>query len=107
MRQSILDDARLYCIDLNRGVTAAAALDQALECLGRRPEIWTWDWIVDARVTPDDASFEHIATLAKASSLRPIQPVLTMLVPRQLHGPVGPGDGFSVPKAATPGGCKR
>lgn len=80
MRHHIDDDARLFRIDLNSGVSAARALDLAMAVLAERPDLWGWDWIVDARVTPEDASFEQITRLAMAYEVRPEIEVLTLLV---------------------------
>jgi hypothetical protein len=85
VRHHIDDDARLFRIDLNSGVSAGQALDQALVVLADRPDLWGWDWIVDARITPDDASFNQIARLARAYQVRPEIEVLTILVSHDSH----------------------
>ncbi|WP_395943226.1 hypothetical protein [Brevundimonas sp.] len=80
MHYRIDDEARLFHLDLNCGITAERALDKALTVIEARPELWRWDWIVDARVTPEDASFHQIARLARAFDVRLDNEVLTMLV---------------------------
>lgn len=71
MRYTIDRDARVFHLDLNRPVSAQRALEHSLALLADEPELWGWDWIVDAQAVPGDASVEHIARLAKVF-VRPV-----------------------------------
>lgn len=66
LRFRIDDGSRLLFIDLDSGVSAQKALDLSLDLFDRRPELWSWDWIVQAKIVPDDASIDHMARLARA-----------------------------------------
>ena len=61
MRLNIDEDAHVLWLDLDSGVTAANALEQALALLHRMPALWTWDWIVKATVLPTDVTIDHLA----------------------------------------------
>jgi len=63
-------------LDLNSGVTAARALEQVIPLLEAHPELWSWDWIVDTRVVPTDASVDQIARLAEMFQ-RPARSAIT------------------------------
>jgi hypothetical protein len=56
---------RILHLDLNSGVSAARAVEQAIPLLEARPDLWDWDWIVDTRVVPTDATVDHVARLAE------------------------------------------
>lgn len=64
MRHRYYAEQRILHLDLNSGVSAQRALEQAMPILEARPDLWSWDWIVDTRVLPSDVSVEHIARLA-------------------------------------------
>lgn len=87
MRYTIDRDARVLHLDLNRPVSAQRALEQSVAILASQPEIWGWDWIVDSRMVPEDASVEQIACLAKLFAVQPAVLVTTVLVSldRYLH----------------------
>ena len=87
MRYTIDPDARVLHLDLNRPVSAQRALDQSVAILASQPEIWGWDWIVDSKVVPEDASVEQIACLAKLFTMQPAVLATTVLVSldRYLH----------------------
>lgn len=87
MRYTIDRGARVFHLDLNRPVSAQRALDQSVAILASQPEIWGWDWIVDSKVVPEDASVEQIACLAKLFALQPAVLATTVLVSldRYLH----------------------
>jgi hypothetical protein len=84
-------DQRIFHLDLNRSDSARDALEQSLTILGNHPEIWAWDWIVDAQRVPEDASVEQIARLAEVfatvSATRPVVVATTAFVSadRYLH----------------------
>ena len=80
MRYRIEDDVRVFHLDLNSGVSAAKALEKALDVIKIRPDLWGWDWIVQARITPADASFEQIGRLARVFYTPPEDEVLSVLV---------------------------
>ena len=87
MRYTIDRDARVLHLDLNRAVSAQRALDQSVAILASQPEIWGWDWIVDSKVVPEDASVEQIAYLAELFAMQPAVLATTVLVSldRYLH----------------------
>ena len=87
MRYTIDRDARVFHLDLNRPVSAQRALDQSLALLAVEPELWGWDWIVDAQTVPEDASVEQIARLAKVFVSKLVAEATTVLVSgdRNLH----------------------
>jgi len=80
VRYRIDEEAQLLHLDLNSGVSAETALGEALAIIKVRPDLWSWDWIVEAETTPWDASFEQIARLAGALDTPPPAEALTMLV---------------------------
>lgn len=65
MRYRLYDAQRILHLDLNSGVSAQRALEQALPMLEARPELWDWDWIVASRAVPVDASVAQIGRLAE------------------------------------------
>jgi len=69
-------DERILHLDLNSGVTAERALAQAIPLLEGRPDLWSWDWVIDTRAVPTDASVGQIARLAEMFR-RPERPVVT------------------------------
>ena len=87
MRYTIDRDARVFHLDLNRPVSAQRALEQSLALLAAEPDLWSWDWIVDARTVPEDASVEQIARLARMFAMQPAVAATTVLVSedRYLH----------------------
>ncbi len=66
LRFRIDEKSRLLFIDLDSGVSAQKAMNISLDLFDRRPELWSWDWIVQATVVPEDASIDHMARLARA-----------------------------------------
>jgi hypothetical protein len=74
LRYTIDRRARVFHLDLNRPVSAHRALEQSLALLAAEPELWGWDWIVDARTVPEDASIEQIARLATVFAAQPAAP---------------------------------
>lgn len=101
MRLNIDEDAHVLWLDLDSGVTAANALEQALALLHRMPALWTWDWIVKATVLPTDVTIDHLAAPRRTLC----SPGLAGAHPPRLRGPlpapVGEGDGFPVRAATT------
>lgn len=87
MRYTIDRDERVFHLDLNRPVSAQRALEQSLALLAAEPDIWGWDWIVDARTVPEDATIEQIARLAAVFATQPSIAATTVLVSedRYLH----------------------
>lgn len=65
MRHRFYTAERILHLDLNGGVSAQRALETAIPMLEARPDLWDWDWIVDARVVPIDASVAQVARLAE------------------------------------------
>jgi hypothetical protein len=87
LRYTIDRDARVFHLDLNRPVSAQRALEQSLALLAAEPGLWSWDWVVDARTVPEDASVEQIARLARMCAMQPAVAATTVLVSedRYLH----------------------
>ena len=65
MRHHLYPEQKILHLDLNSGVSADRALEMAVPILEARPELWSWDWIVDARVVPEDVTIAHVARLAE------------------------------------------
>ena len=86
MRLNIDEDTHVLWLDLDSGVSAANALEQALALLHRLPALWSWDWIVKATVLPTDVTIDHLARLAEIY-VPPASPARTLLVSedRYLH----------------------
>ena len=76
MQHRFYADERILHLDLNNGVTAQRALAHMIPLLEDRPDLWGWDWVVDARAVPADASVGQIARLAEMFR-RPEKPVIT------------------------------
>jgi hypothetical protein len=87
LRYTIDRDSRVFHLDLNRPVSAHHALEQSLAVLAAEPELWGWDWIVDAEAVPGDASVEQIARLARVFASQSSSVATTVLVSddRYLH----------------------
>ncbi|RZJ28180.1 MAG: hypothetical protein EON85_09565 [Brevundimonas sp.] len=64
MRRNLYPEQHILHLDLN-GVTAENALASAIPMLQARPELWNWDWVIDTRIVPTDASVGQIARLAE------------------------------------------
>lgn len=65
MRHRLYTAQRILHLDLNDGGSAQRALEHAIPMLEARPDLWEWDWIVDSRIVPVDASVAQIARLAE------------------------------------------
>ena len=76
MRHRFYTAERILHLNLNSGVSAERALEYALPLLEANPELWGWDWIVDARTVPTDASIGQIARLAERFR-KPAGPAIT------------------------------
>ena len=76
MQHRFYADDRILHLDLNSGVTAERALAQAIPLLEDRPDLWDWDWVIDSRALPTDASVGQIARLAEMFR-KPEMPVTT------------------------------
>ncbi|RZJ94899.1 MAG: hypothetical protein EON88_11800 [Brevundimonas sp.] len=76
MQHRFYADERILHLDLNSGVTAQRALAQAIPLLEGQPDLWSWDWVIDTRAVPTDASVCQIARLAELFR-KPEAPVVT------------------------------
>lgn len=56
---------RILTLHLPQGQSAQRALEAAIELLTERPDLWDWDWIVEAASVPDDVCVHHIDSLAR------------------------------------------
>lgn len=63
LRHHVDHAQRILHLDLNNGISAQRALDQAMALLRAMPDLWGWDWIVEARIVPVDASVGQIERL--------------------------------------------
>ena len=63
LRHHIDHAQRILHLDLNDGVSAQRALDESMALLRSMPDLWSWDWIVEARVVPVDATVGQIERL--------------------------------------------
>jgi len=59
------DEAVLH-IDLDSSDPALRFVDQLQAILQHRPDVRSWDWIIEARVLPSDLGVDHVAHLAEA-----------------------------------------
>lgn len=76
MQHRFYADERILHLDLNSSVSAQRALMQAIPLLEGKPELWGWDWVIDTRTVPTDASVGQIAQLAEMFR-KPANPVVT------------------------------
>ena len=56
---------RTLTLHLQQGQSAQRALEAAVKLLTERPDLWDWDWIVEAASVADDACVHHIDSLAR------------------------------------------
>ncbi len=64
MRKTFYPDQQILHLDL-KNVSAESALASALPMLEARPELWSWDWIIDTPIVPTDATVGQIDQLAQ------------------------------------------
>jgi len=57
---------RVLHLDLGGELTAAPVIDWIQALMRDRPELRTWDWIIDARNLPADFGVDHVAHLSVA-----------------------------------------
>jgi hypothetical protein len=79
LRYSIDEDARILHIDMAAD-PADRILSTTLTLIGDRPELCGWDWIVEGRPLPDDATADHLARLAQAWGPPPVVEAVTVFV---------------------------
>lgn len=87
MRYRIDREALVLNLDLKGAPSAQHALDQSVVLLTAQPELWGWDWIVEAPIVPEGASIEQIAQLARMYAAQPQTLAVSALVSqdRNLH----------------------
>lgn len=79
MRYSIDEDAQILHVDMAAGA-AEKLLSTTLALIGDRPELCGWDWIVEGRPLPDDATADHLARLAQSWGPPPTVGAVTVFV---------------------------
>lgn len=77
VRHHLYPEQKIFHLDLNSGISASRALEQMVPVLEARPELWSWDWIVEARVVPEDVTVTHIERLATMFR-KPDRPAITV-----------------------------
>lgn len=65
MRHRFYAAEKILHLDLNDGTTAQQALEHMVPILEAEPELWSWDWVVDSRAVPSDATVAQVARLAE------------------------------------------
>lgn len=80
MRHRIDWEASIFHLDLAQSPSAQKALEDAVSILAQQPELWGWDWIVEALAVPEDASVSQISQLAGLYAAQPSARATTVLV---------------------------
>ena len=84
LRHHVDHAQRILYLDLNNGISAQRARGQAMGLLKALPDLWNWDWIVEARIVPVDASVAQIERLMGLFH-RPERSALTALTVLASH----------------------
>ena len=66
MKYRIEEDEAVLHIALDSSEPALRFVDQLQAVLEHRPDVRSWDWIIEARVLPQDLGVDHVAHLAEA-----------------------------------------
>ena len=66
MRYEIDEAARILWLDLVSAGSADKVLTATVNLITERPELCSWDWIVECEPMPDDATIQHLGKLADA-----------------------------------------
>lgn len=87
MRYEIDEANRVLMLDLVSAGSADRVLKATVNLITQRPELCSWDWIVECEPMTDDATVQHLAKLAEAWGTPPLVEAVTVFVThdRMLH----------------------
>lgn len=87
MRYEIDEANRVLMLDLVSAGSADRVLKATVDLITQRPELCSWDWIVECEPMTDDATVQHLAKLAEAWGTPPLGEAVTVFVTndRMLH----------------------
>ncbi|KQR61379.1 hypothetical protein [Brevundimonas sp. Leaf168] len=87
MRYEIDEAKRVLMLDLVSAGSADRVLKATVDLITQRPELCSWDWIVECEPMTDDATVQHLAKLAEAWGTPPLVEAVTIFVTndRMLH----------------------
>lgn len=87
MRYEIDEANRVLMLDLVSAGSADRVLKATVDLITQRPELCSWDWIVECEPMTDDATVQHLAKLAEAWGTPPLVEAVTVFVTndRMLH----------------------
>lgn len=87
MRYEIDEANRVLMLDLVSAGSADRVLKATVDLITQRPELCSWDWIVECEPITDDATVQHLAKLAEAWGTPPLVEAVTVFVTndRMLH----------------------
>lgn len=87
MRYEIDEANRVLMLDLVSAGSADRVLKATVDLITQRPELCSWDWIVECEPMTDDATVQHLAKLAEAWGPPPSVEAVTVFVTndRMLH----------------------
>ncbi|WP_426016176.1 hypothetical protein [Brevundimonas sp. DWR2-3-1b1] len=80
MRYEIDEAARILWLDLVSAGSADKVLTATVNLITGRPELCSWDWIVECEPMPDDATIQHLGKLAEAWGPPPSDEAVTVFV---------------------------
>lgn len=84
MRYEIDEQAQILWTDLVSAGSADRVLEAMVALISARPELCGWDWIVECHPLPDDATADHLETLAEAWGPPPEVEAVTVFVTQDL-----------------------
>jgi len=87
LRYEIDESNRVLMLDLVSAGSADRVLKATVDLITQRPELCSWDWIVECEPMTDDATVQHLAKLAEAWGTPPLVEAVTVFVThdRMLH----------------------
>ena len=87
MRYEIDEANRVLMLDLVSAGSADRVLKATVDLITQRPELCSWDWIVECEPMTDYATVQHLAKLAEAWGTPPLVEAVTVFVThdRMLH----------------------
>ncbi len=87
MRYEIDEANRILMLELVSAGSADRVLKATVDLITQRPELCSWDWIVECEPMTDDATVQHLAKLAQAWGTPPLVEAVTVFVTndRMLH----------------------
>ena len=87
MRYEIDEASKVLMLDLVSAGSADRVLKATVDLITQRPELCSWDWIVECEPMTDDATVQHLAKLADSWGAPPLVEAVTVFVTndRMLH----------------------